>query len=166
MPKHMLRGAVTLVALASWGCASEVSWSPVGPSAASSEIAASIGPSTGLQEGLWVGQANVRPPRDQGRRHDTRAFDLVITAGTPVQLHQVTIRMIDGTNLGGPMVTVPHAQLVQHFGTVVIGAGTKRTFTFLPDFVVTRPPHAIAADISFVDHLGAMRGVSVEGPWR
>jgi hypothetical protein len=163
MPKNMLRGAVILVALALWGCASEVSWVPSGPSATSG-IDASIGPSTSAEGALFVGRMNDTRKFDDDRRHGERAFDLVISASRRVRLHQVTIRMIDGSNLGGPMVTVPQAQLVEHFGSIDIAAGARRTFTFLPGFVWTRPLHSIAAEVMFLDDVGAMRGITVEGP--
>jgi hypothetical protein len=45
---------------------------------------------------------------------------------------QVTFRLIDGSNLGGPMVTVPHIELDRRFGsTVLLG---PRTFEFQPLF--------------------------------
>jgi hypothetical protein len=91
-------------------------------------------------------------------------FDLRIAASTTVDLDQVTIHMIDGTNLGGPMVTVPRTDLVGQFGSTRILAGTTRTFTLRPTFVCTNPPRSVAADITVRDSQGVFFGVTVESP--
>jgi hypothetical protein len=91
-------------------------------------------------------------------------FDLRIVASTTVDLDQVTIHMIDGTNLGGPMVTVPRTDLVGQFGSTLIVAGTTRTFTLRPRFVCTNPPRSVAADITVTDSRGASFGVTAVSP--
>jgi|SRR5437899_5511995 len=91
--------------------------------------------------------------------------DLRIVASTTVDLQQVTIHMIDGTNLGGPMVTVPRTDLVEQFGSTVIVAGTTRTFTLRPGFVLTNPPRSVAADITVKDSRGVVHNVTAESPW-
>jgi hypothetical protein len=88
-------------------------------------------------------------------------FDLRIVASTTVDLDQVTIHMIDGTNLGGPMVTVPRTDLVGQFGSTLIVAGTTRTFTLRPSFVCTR---SVAADITVRDSRGVSFGVTAVTP--
>ena len=64
---------------------------------------------------------SIRPPfwaRCDRRGAFSPIIDLRISASTTVDLQQVTIHMIDGTNLGGPMVTVPRADLVGQFGSI------------------------------------------------
>jgi hypothetical protein len=92
-------------------------------------------------------------------------IDLRIAASTTVDLQQVTIHMIDGTNLGGPMVTVPRTDLVQQFGSTRIVAGTTRTFTLRPTLVLTNSPRSVAADITVTDSRGIAFGVAAQSPW-
>src|SRR5215510_7092637 len=92
-------------------------------------------------------------------------IDLQIAASTTVDLQQATIHMIDGTNLGGPMVTVPRTDLVQQFGSTRIAAGATRTFTFRPTFVFTTFPRSVSADITVMDSRGVAFGVSAQSPW-
>src|SRR5438046_2693311 len=49
---------------------------------------------------------------------------LRISGTTTVDLDQVTVHMIHGTNLRGPMVTVPRADLVGQFGNIRILGGS------------------------------------------
>jgi hypothetical protein len=92
-------------------------------------------------------------------------FDVVIVASVPMQLNHVTIQLIDGSNLGGPMVTFPQASLSTQFGTTNVVAGVARTFTFWPQFscVAVRPAR-VAAQLRLVDATGAPRGVTIAGP--
>src|SRR6476620_2297169 len=92
-------------------------------------------------------------------------IDLRISATTTVDLHQVTIHMIDGTNLGGPMVTVPQADLVGQFGNIRILGGSIRTFTLHPRIRWTNPPRSVAADITVKDAQGVAHTVTAESPW-
>ena len=92
-------------------------------------------------------------------------IDLRIAASATVDLQQVTIHMIDGTNLGGPMVTVPRTDLVQQFGSTRIVAGTTRTFTLRPTLVLTNSPRSVAADITVTDSRGIAFGVTAQSPW-
>jgi hypothetical protein len=91
-------------------------------------------------------------------------FDLTITAVDTASIDHVTIHMIDGTNLGGPMITFPRPDLISRFGTTVIPAGSTRVFPFAP--VVScggRHPSAIAADITFLMGAGRTRQMTVVG---
>ena len=73
--------------------------------------------------------------------------------------------MIDGTNLGGPMVTVPQADLVGQFGSIRILGGSIGTFRFHPRFKWTNPPRSVAADITVKDSQGVAHTVTAESPW-
>jgi hypothetical protein len=92
-------------------------------------------------------------------------IDLRISATTTVDLDQVTVHMIDGTNLGGPMVTVPRADLVGQFGNIRILGGSIRTFTLHPRLRWTNPPRSVAADITVMDSRGVAHTVTAESPW-
>jgi hypothetical protein len=92
-------------------------------------------------------------------------IDIRVEASTTVDLDQVTIHMIDGTNLGGPMVTVPRADLVGQFGSTRILGGAIRTFRFHPRFEWKNPPRSVAADVTVKDSRGVAHSVTAESPW-
>ena len=63
------------------------------------------------------------------------SFNLVLSAGAhDVTLDSVTLHLIDGTNLGGPSVTIPSLDLSSQFGSTFIRAGTTRAFALHPTF--------------------------------
>jgi hypothetical protein len=92
-------------------------------------------------------------------------FQIVISASQTVELNQVSIQMIDGSHLGGPMVTFPSPLLSSQFSSRRILAGTTRTFTFNPRFVcgMTRP-QAVSAQIDYIGSTGVMQGITIEQP--
>ena len=92
-------------------------------------------------------------------------IDLRIAASTTVDLNQVTVHMIDGTNLGGPMVTVPRADLLTQFGTIRILGGSIGTFRLRPRLKWTNPPRSVAADVTVTDSRGVAHNVTAESPW-
>src|SRR5438477_6078316 len=88
------------------------------------------------------------------------AFDIVITTTRTADLESVTIRLINGSELGGPMITFPQAPLVTLFGTTRIVAGTPRTFTFSPQFTCgPSRPQSVAADIAVVEQSGQIHSI-------
>jgi len=96
-------------------------------------------------------------------------IDVRISASATVDLQQVTIHMIDGTNLGGPMVTVPRTDLVGQFESTRILGGSISTFRFHPRFEwknpPRNPPRSVAADITVKDSRGVAHSVTAESPW-
>jgi hypothetical protein len=92
-------------------------------------------------------------------------FQIIISASQTVDLDRVSIQMIDGSHLGGPMVTFPSPLLTSQFSSRRILAGTTRTFAFNPRFVcgATRP-QAVSAQIDYVGPTGVMQGITVEQP--
>lgn len=153
-----------LLALAVWGCdQGSIAQLPSGPTATSG-VLASIGPSSNPDDDPpFVGAETQKAHTHEGRRHRSPGFDLVITSSKDVNLHHVTIRMIDGTDLGGPTVTLPQVDLVERFGSSHVRAGTRRVLTFRPDFEWTVPPRGVAADVAFTDDRGDMQRVTAEG---
>jgi hypothetical protein len=91
--------------------------------------------------------------------------NVLLTSSQNVDLNSVTIQMLDGTHLGGPIVTIPQQQLNTQFGTTQIVAGAPRTFVFDPMFPCAGVPHSVVADISFLDHQGLPHSVRVSTPW-
>jgi hypothetical protein len=92
-------------------------------------------------------------------------FQIFISASQTVDLDRVSIQMIDGSHLGGPMVTFPSPLLTSQFISRRILAGTARTFTFNPRFVcgATRP-QAVSTQIDYVGPTGVMQGITIEQP--
>ena len=154
-------------ALSVWGCdQASIAQLPSGPTATSG-VLASIGPSSNPgDDPPFVGAEPQRAHTHEGRRHRSPGFDLVITSSKDVNLHHVTIRMIDGTDLGGPTVTLPQVELVERFGSSHVRAGTRRVLTFRPEFEWTVPPRGVAADIAVLDDRGGMQRVTAEGSLR
>jgi hypothetical protein len=77
----------------------------------------------------------------------TRRFDIVITALTPVEVDSVTIQMIDGSSLGGPMMTFPRPTLTDRFGDLRVAAGIPRRFGFDPQIPCGTSATSVLADI-------------------
>jgi hypothetical protein len=76
--------------------------------------------------------------------------DLVVTAFNTSTVTQVTIRLPDGSSVGGPSVTFPQPDLRSQFGNTVVLAGATRTFAFNPLFTCGLRPLAVAADLTFL----------------
>jgi hypothetical protein len=74
-------------------------------------------------------------------------FALMITSGRNTALSHVTLQLIDGSHVGGPMVTFPQPALANEFGSTIIVAGTTRTFNFRPQFGCGPTPVGIVADV-------------------
>jgi len=92
----------------------------------------------------------------------TTAFDLVIaqTRAVNVFVDRVTLHLLDGSNVGGPLITFPRSQLTAMFGSTLL-AGT-RAFSFRPQFACgLRRPGSIAADVLLMDAEGNVQSVTV-----
>ena len=160
MRNRILGGGVMLLTLALGGCDCDdrrcggpfaAAITTAGVSRAAAPVVVFISPSLSGSAAFVAGL----PP----------IFDLRIEASTTVDLDQVTIHMIDGTNLGGPMVTVPRADLVGQFGNIRILGGSIRTFRFHPKFDRKTPPRSVAADITVKDSRGVAHTVTAESSW-
>jgi hypothetical protein len=93
------------------------------------------------------------------------SFHLIVSAGVrDVTLDSVTIHMIDGSNLGGPSVTIPQPQLATRFGSTLINAGATRDFALRPDFgCIGRPPTALRGSALLLDNRGTPQTIVVQG---
>jgi len=99
-----------------------------------------------------------------GYAYRTPPFNIVITASRTVHLDEVTIQMVNGSNLGGPTVAFPQPSLANEFGNTVIAAGQRRLFRFHPQFPCGEKPAAYAANLGLVEPSGAMHRLTVSGP--
>jgi hypothetical protein len=85
------------------------------------------------------------------------SLNLIVAAGVQdLTMESVTLHMLDGTNLGGPSVTIPAPQLNAQFGSTFVRAGTNRVFALQPVFpCVGRRPHSLRATAFLRDRRGA-----------
>ena len=84
------------------------------------------------------------------------SINLAITAGrSSLLLDQATFQLLDGSNVGGPMVTFPRAGLGAQFGDTSVRARASRTFPFTPAFGCSPSrPRFLRADVRLIDDLG------------
>ena len=95
-------------------------------------------------------------------------LNLIITAGVhDLTLDSVTLHMIDGTNLGGPSVTIPSPELATQFGSMFIHAGTTRAFALRPTFgCMANQPRSLRGDAFVFDNQGRRQTLPLEGSIR
>jgi hypothetical protein len=96
----------------------------------------------------------------------TIPFNLVIVSSqSDVSMDLVTVRLIDGSNIGGPEITFPRAGLNNMFGsTTVIRTST---FSFTPVFGCTATqPEVIVADVVLTDRTGSSRSLTASAKLR
>jgi hypothetical protein len=95
----------------------------------------------------------------------TPGFNLVIFQERPSFLDQVTLHLLDGTNLGGPSITFPRSELTGMFGSTLVVS--SRTFSFRPQFAcgLVRP-RSLVADVVLIDRDGTSRHVSVSAAFQ
>jgi hypothetical protein len=92
------------------------------------------------------------------------SFNVIVVANSlDLTFDSMTVHMIDGTNLGGPSVTIPSPQLNAQFGTTIVRAGTRRVFPLSPVFGCTvRRPQFLAGTVLVVDRLGTLQSFGVK----
>ena len=94
----------------------------------------------------------------------TPTFDVVVLAIAPVRLEHVTIQMIDGSVLGGPMIPIPQSAPVN--GTMFMAAGVRRTFTFPSSISCASPvPRTVKASVVCVNQAGVRQTIVADGPF-
>ena len=91
-----------------------------------------------------------------------QSCQFVISASQSVDLQQMTIHMIDGSNLGGPMITVPSTALTNQFGTTRVLAGTSRIFS-IGLLSSPLPARSLGASVDFIDGHGFNQRVAAAG---
>ena len=88
----------------------------------------------------------------------TPNVSLIITSlGSDVAVDELTLHLLDGSNVGGPGITVPPAG----FSDAVVRAGTSRTFVVTPAFPCgVFSPRSIHGDVVIVDTAGRRTSLS------
>jgi hypothetical protein len=65
------------------------------------------------------------------------------------------MHLIDGSNIGGPGVTFPQADLNAQFANTFVHAGASRTFVVTPTFRCgVSVPRSVQGEIGVVDTVG------------
>jgi hypothetical protein len=95
-------------------------------------------------------------------------INLVVTAGVQdLTLNSVTIHMIDGTNLGGPSITIPQPELSSRFGSTVIIAGSTRDFALRADFgCIAVTPVVVTSSAVLTDRRGIQQTIVAQSKVR
>jgi hypothetical protein len=103
-------------------------------------------------------------------RQFTGPIDLVMTAGQNVDLHSVSIWLLDDTTFStftSDVNTFSHEDLQQDFVTTEIPAGTIRTLRFHTRLRCgLRAPQSVAAEIRFIEASGRKNSVNVITPFQ
>jgi hypothetical protein len=90
----------------------------------------------------------------------TTAFDLVIDhqSGNDLFMEQVTIRLLDGSNVGGSPVLMSSVDLAARLGSTRVRSGTTSRFGFAPRFgCETFRPHSVRTDLLLRDASGVQQ---------
>jgi hypothetical protein len=147
----LLTGAIALAGCNTTGKGTYGSVSA--PTTALSGVAVTIAPSGFFPAGVvGVPCATVAVP----------AVDLAITASAAVTVDQVTLRLGDGSHVGGPSVTFPNATLTSQFGSTFIAANSTRLLVFNAPFGCTfLPTDFIFADLLISDSSGNTQAMTV-----
>jgi hypothetical protein len=98
----------------------------------------------------------------------TASFNLVVGAGSQnVTMNELTLHLLDGTNVGGPSVTIPSSQLITLFGTTVIPGGASREFALQPVFPCTvTQPNSLDGVVVLTDQRGTQQTMKVSAAIR
>ncbi len=109
----------------------------------------------------------VLSPVSGGRCPLTTAFDLVIDhpGRSDVFLDQVTIRLLDGSSVGGSPVLMSSADLEARFGSRHVRSGTSRRFGLQPRFGCEAFfPRSVRTDVVLRDAAGLVRTMTLIVP--
>ena len=146
MPRTVLAAAALVTLLASAGCEQSITGAAIAPAPVPAAVAViTTGPVIFNPFTSCVTAAVVTPN-----------LNLIITSARDVTVDEVTLHLIDGTNVGGPGITIPRTNLNGGFANTIVRAGTSRTFVLAPTFscgVVL--PRSIRGDVGIVDPAGA-----------
>lgn len=91
----------------------------------------------------------------------------VSSARTNAFLDGVTLHLNDGSNVGGPTVTIPRADLNSLFGTTLVRAGSSRVFGFRPLFrCVPFQAQLVRGEFNFIDEFGVQQTMTTTMSFR
>jgi hypothetical protein len=93
------------------------------------------------------------------------SFTLVVAASSrDLFVDNVGVRLGDGSNVGGPMVTFPDPELRRLFGSTQVRAGGTRAFGFQPALACGGFfGRSLFVDVGLVDITGARQTMTVSG---
>jgi hypothetical protein len=97
----------------------------------------------------------------------TTAFDLVIDhhGGTDLFIQQVTIRLLDGSNVGGSPLLMSSADLAARLGSTRVRPGQTSRFGFTPQFGCSEfRPRSLRADVVLRDAAGMQQTTHAIAP--
>ena len=101
-----------------------------------------------------------------GNGRFTGPFDIVMTAGQDVDLHEVDVRLLDEAQKFLDQDDFSAEDLAQAFGTTVVRGGSVRTFRFHTNLSCGRSqPKFIEADIRFTEASGRRNSISISSPF-
>jgi hypothetical protein len=109
----------------------------------------------------------VLSPVSGGRCPLTTAFDLVIDhpGRLDVFLDQVTVRLLDGSSVGGSPVLLSSADLEARFGSRHVRSGTTRRFGLQPRFGCEAFfPRSVRTDVVLRDAAGVVQTMTLVVP--
>ena len=80
---------------------------------------------------------------------------VVSSTAANLTVDHITLHMIDGTNLGGPGLTFPQADLNAQFVNTFVHSGASRAFVLRPTFKCSvSAPRSVQAEVGVVDTIG------------
>jgi hypothetical protein len=93
------------------------------------------------------------------------SFHFIVTAGIrDVTLDSVTVHLLDGSNVGGPSITIPRPELAAQSGATLIRAGSTRDFALRPAFpCIANTPQSLSASGVLLHTNGMTQTVVVAG---
>jgi hypothetical protein len=94
----------------------------------------------------------------------TSGLDVTVTTRRQdVSVDRVTVKLLDGSNVGGSPITFPQADLNSRFGDTLVRAGTSRTFSLTPTFTCGfARPRSIRGDIVTIDSEGRRQSTTMD----
>jgi hypothetical protein len=125
-----------------------------------------IGPTLAVRTAI-VPQTLILNPSAGGRCPFTTAFDLLIDhhGRNAVFLDQVTIRLLDGSSVGGSPVLMSAADLAARFGSTQVPPGVTRRFGLQPRFGCdTFLPRSLRTEIMVRDVSGMPQTIGLIVP--
>jgi hypothetical protein len=125
-----------------------------------------VGPTSPVRTTI-VPQTLILNPIAGGRCPSTTAFDLVIDqqGRNALFIEQVTIRLLDGSSVGGSPVLMSAADLTARFGSTEVRPGVTGRFGLQPRFgCETFLPRSLRTEVLLRDASGVPRTMSLIVP--
>jgi hypothetical protein len=155
MPRAVLATATVVTLLATAGCEQSITGAAIAPASVPAAVAVITTGSVIFNPFTSCATAAFMTPN----------LNLIITSARDVTVDEVTLHLLDGSNVGGPGITVPRADLDGTFANTIVRAGTSRTFVLAPSFSCgALRPQSIRGDVRIVDPAGARTTLTATVP--